>query len=124
MALRLLAVDLPPLIRQLVAKALARSSHEGIFVDVPAGGVDIEALAFATDADAVVAALVGGSWPDYCVNSARRDAPPLFGLDCDDGDWRVREIRTVETLRSDIGLDAVTIDEFLRHALSPGDRAS
>ena len=44
MALRLLAIDLPPLVRDLVVTALDRRDGEGVFVDLPATGGDVKAL--------------------------------------------------------------------------------
>jgi hypothetical protein len=124
MALRFLAVDLPPLLRDLTAKALLRRAHEGVFVDLPASGGDVEALAFAAQADAVVTPLVAGRWPAYCANFASGGRPPLFGVDCDDGSGRVSEMRTVETSRIDIELDGLTIEEFIDRAASLAEGTS
>jgi hypothetical protein len=116
MALRLLAVNLPPLIRDLTAKALVRHAHEAIFVDLPASGAAVEAIAVAARADAVVTPLVAGAWPEYFGGFSRSAAPPLFGLGFDDDRGRISEIRTVETRRTDIAVDGLTIDEFIARA--------
>jgi hypothetical protein len=124
MALRFLAVDLPPLLRELTAKALLRNTHEAVFVDLPASGGDIEALALAAKADAIVTPLVAGRWPAYCAEFARNGGPPLFGLDCDDGSGRVSEMRTVETSRTDVDLGGLTIDDFIDRAASVAEKTS
>jgi hypothetical protein len=123
MSLRLLAVDLPPLIRELTAMALLRNAHEGVFVELPASGADVEALAHAAKADAVLAPLVAGDWPPYCATFARGGLP-LYGLGCDDGRGRISEMRTVERRRTDIGLDGLTIDEIIEWAASAADGKS
>jgi hypothetical protein len=124
MALRLLAVDMPPLIRELIAKALVRNAHEGVFVDLPASGGDVEALAYAMKADAVVAPLVAGGWPAYFAKCARGAGPLIVGLGCDDGRGRISEMRTVQTRRTDMGLDGLTIDAVIERAASVADGTS
>lgn len=114
MTLRLLAIDLPPLVRDLLAKALLRRDAEGVFVDLPVSGGDIRALAFAAGADAVVAPLCDRSWPPYCADVvATGSGMPLFGLDCERGRCRIRELRALETCRTELVADGVTIDELV-----------
>jgi hypothetical protein len=121
MALRLLAIDLPPLIRDLVAKALLRRDAEGVFVDLPVTGGDVHALAVAAQADAVVAPLGEHGWPPYCAKIVGHSSGMLlFGLDCDEGRGRISELRAVETRRTDLGVDGLTIDELVEAA----DRAA
>ena len=121
MALRLLAIDLPPLVRDLVAKALLRREAEGVFVDLPVSGADVQALAVAAQADAVVAPLGKHGWPLYCAEMVGHSRGlTLFGLDCDEGRGRISELRAVETRRTDVGVDGLTIDEFVEAA----DRAA
>jgi hypothetical protein len=124
MTLRLLAVDMPPLIRELIARALLRDAHEGVFVDLPASGGDIGALARAARANAVVGAPLAGAWPSYCADLARGVGPPLFGLDCDDGRGRISELRRVETRCEDLGVDGLTIDELIAKAACAGGVAA
>jgi len=121
MALRLLAIDLPPLVRDLVAKALLRRQAEGVFVDLPVSGGDVQALALAARADAVVTPLVEHRWPAHCTPLVGHDrGMALFGLDCDEGRSRISELRAVETHRTEFGADGLTIDEFVETA----DRAA
>lgn len=107
---------MPPLIRGLIAQALLRGAHEGVFVDLPASGGDVGAIAQAARADAVVTPLSAGAWPSYCAELAPGASPPLFGLDCDDGRGRIRELRRVETRCEDLGVDGLTIDELIAKA--------
>jgi hypothetical protein len=117
MALRLLVIDLPPLLRDLVAKALLRRDGEGVFVDLPASGGDVQALAVAARADAVVAALDDGGWPVHCARIVSRGSGlPVFGVAIRDGSGRISELRTVETRRTDLAVDELTIDEFIESA--------
>jgi hypothetical protein len=117
MALRLLAIDLPPLVRDLVAKALLRRDAEAVFLDLPATGGDVEALAIAARADAVVALLDKHGWPPYCARMVNESSGmPLFGLDCDTSGGRISELRSVETRRTDIAVDGLTIDDFVAAA--------
>jgi hypothetical protein len=114
MTLRLLAVDLPPLVRDLLATALLRRDAEGVFVDLPHSGGDIQALAVAARADAVVAPLCDRAWPPYCADLVGRGSGmPLFGLDCDEGRSRIRELRALETRRTELVADGLTIDELV-----------
>jgi len=125
MALRLLAIDLPPLVRDLMSKALLRRNAEGVFVDLPASGGDVQALAVAAQADAVVAPLGEHGWPAYCAHIAERGSSmPLLGLNCDEGGGRISELRVVETRRTDLRVNGLTIDEFVAAADSAASGAS
>jgi hypothetical protein len=117
MALRLLAVDLPPLVRDLVAKSLHLSDAEGVFVDLPTSGGDVQALATAARANAVVTVLERSEWPAHCADIARTgNGLPVFGLAIDRDGARVSELRTLETRRTDSAVDALSIDEFVATA--------
>ena len=117
MALRLLAVDLPPLVRDLVVRALDRRGGEGVFVDLPGSGADVQALALAARANAVVTMLEAEGWPDSCAGLARTGhGLPVFGLAIDSEGARVSELRTLETRRTDRALDPLTIEAFVASA--------
>jgi len=114
MVLRLLAIDLPPLVRDLVADALRLRDGEGVFVDLPASGGDVQALAVAAGANAVVTVLEERAWPAHCAGMARTgNGVPVFGLAIDHNGGRVSELRTLETRRTDHGIDALTIEDFV-----------
>ncbi|MDQ4024191.1 MAG: hypothetical protein M3217_01700 [Actinomycetota bacterium] len=114
MALRLLAIDLPPLVRDLMAKALLRSDAEGVFVDLPVSGGDVEALAFAARADAVVTPLEDDAWPLYCGRIVRRGGGlPVVGLNWNEGSARLNGLRTFESRRTDQSLVEITIDDVV-----------
>jgi len=117
MALRLLAVDLPPLVRDLVVRALDRRGGEGVFVDLPTSGGDVQALALAARANAVVTMLETGGWPEPCADLARTGyGLPVFGLAIDSEGGRVSELRTFETRRTDRAIDPLTIEAFVDSA--------
>jgi len=122
MPFRLLAIDLPPLVCDLVRNALTRNDGEGVFVDLPAGGTDLNALAVAARADAILAALDPTGWPPDCRPIVARGGLPLYGLDCDTGRGRIRQLRTVQTCRTDLALDDLTIDELIHDATAAGTR--
>jgi hypothetical protein len=116
MALRLLAIDLPPLVRDLVADALQVRDGEGVFVDLPASGGDVQALAVAARANAVVTVLEERDWPPFCAEMAKTgNGVPVFGLAIDHDGGRFSELRTLETRRTDRGLD-LTIADFVETA--------
>ena len=117
MALRLLAIDLPPLVRDLVEKSLELRAGEGVFVDLPSSGGDVQALAVAARANAVVTVLQEHAWPAHCAGMARTGhGLPVFGLAVDRSGARVSELRALETRRTDRGVDALTIEEFVETA--------
>lgn len=117
MSLRLLAIDLPPLVRDLVVKALNVGDGEGVFVDLPVSGGDVQALAVAAQANAIVTVLEDRAWPSYCAGIARTgNGLPVFGLAIDHNGGRVSELRTLETRRTDRGLDGLTIEDFVETA--------
>jgi hypothetical protein len=56
-------------------------------------------------------------WPAHCVDIARTgNGLPVFGLAIDRDGARVSELRTLETRRTDLGVDALTVDEFVETA--------
>ena len=115
MALRLLGIDLPPLyVATSWPRRSTRRDAEGVFVDLPPTGGDIQALAFAAHADAVIAPLESRRWPAYCAQMVGPgNGMPLLGLDCDAGCGRISELRAVETCRTDCGVEGLTIDDFV-----------
>lgn len=126
MPLRLLAIDLPPLARDLVARALDRRDQrdEAIFIELPRTGANVEAIAVAAEADAVLTSLDGGDWPDHCsAPNGRRARLPLFGLAWDAGRVRFSEMRTIESSRIDGATDGVSIDELVDRAAQAAERA-
>jgi hypothetical protein len=123
MPVRFLAVDLPPLIRDLFAMALLRRGRgrdgapEAVYVDLPASGGDLRALAAAIHADVVVLPLSDGAWPGYCASLASRHSGlPLLGLGIEDGRGRISEVHKVEIRREDHGAADFTVDELVEHA--------
>ena len=117
MALRLLAIDLPPLVRDLLARSLAQRGGEGIFVDLPSSGADVQALALAARANVVVTVLDDHGWPSSCADLARTgQGLPVFGLALDRDGARVSELRALETRRTDRALDPLTIEAFVASA--------
>ena len=68
----------------------------------------------AAQANAVVTVLEERAWPDHCAAMARAgNGLPVFGLAIDHNGGRVSELRTLETRRTDHGLEALTIEEFV-----------
>ena len=117
MGLRLLAIDLPPLVRDLVVNALKRGDGEGVFVDLPVSGGDVQALAVAAQANAVVTVLEDRDWPASCAGMASTGTGlPVFGLAIDHNGARVSELRTLETRRTDRGIEPLTIEDFVETA--------
>jgi hypothetical protein len=116
MVLRVLAIDLPPLVRDLLVKSLELRDGEGVFVDLPAGG-DVQALAVAAGANAIVTVLDERDWPAHCAEMARTgNGLPVFGLAIDRNGARVSELRTLETRRTDRGVAPLTIEDFVETA--------
>jgi hypothetical protein len=117
MVLRVLAIDLPPLVRDLLAKSLELRDGEGVFIDLPTSGGDVHALAVAARANAVVTVLEERDWPAHCAEIARTgNGLPVFGLAIDRNGARVSELRTLETRRTDRGVDPLTIEDFVETA--------
>jgi hypothetical protein len=117
MVLRVLAIDLPPLVRDLLAKSLELRDGEGVFVDLPTSGGDVQALAVAARANAVVTVLDERDWPAHCAGIARTgNGLPVFGLAIDRNGGRVSELRTLETRRTDRSVDPLTIEDFVESA--------
>lgn len=120
MPLRLLAVDLPPLLRDLVDRAVKRrgTQDETIFLDLPAGRGDLEAIAVAADADVVLAPLATSGWPAYCQRVVDRRRPLLMlGLGTEDGSTRVTELRAYELRESGSDVADLSVDEIVDRAL-------
>ena len=128
MPTRLLAIDLPPLLRDLLRGALVRHNvaqgrtDEAIFVDLGDGGGDVEALAAVTHADVVITPLQAGAWPASCAPMIeRRDGLRLYGIGTQDGDAQLTQMRAVELREEELRLGRLTMDELLDRAV--GDAA-
>ena len=128
MDLRLLAIDFPPLLRDLLVTTLRRRNSasgradQAVFVELPEDGADVAALVAATRADVVITPLNDGQWPEHCSRMVgRRVHTPVFGLGCEQGDGRITEVRAIELRRSDADLQSLTLDEFVDRAVGNTD---
>lgn len=117
MALRLLALDLPPLVRDLVARALLRRDAEGVFIDLPGSGGNVQTLALAAQADAVITPLDADGWPPYCARLVAGGGLPLVGLNWNEGSGRISELRAVESRRTGHALAGLTADDVVEAAV-------